>query len=586
MLKRLKTSTKITLLVLLLSSFTAVVGIYSIFGLMTVKEQTDRLSNLELAGTYSIGRIHIGLFSIAMIERDILLTVADEDLAAHAKRRKEEMDRFAKDLEKARGYFWSEQGQELYQKLLAATDAWKRVNTEVVRLAMDRWETKAIALSNTEARKKLQDVEQCLEALSQVNQANAARQIEIIEQTTSNIRRTAIIAMGVCVFMGLGMGIFFARTLKRQLGEEPRVLADIAQRIASGERNVPFRTGDNLSGVYKAMRLMSENLQAKILEAEEKNRHAEQEAARANEALTSAAKAHARSESAKREGVAQAANSVQRIAESLSQATQGLQENIDQSRRGAMDQADRTSETATAMDQMTATVLEVARNSSRASETAFSAKSKAQEGAGVVGQVIREIGDLQKQSLELQADMGTLGKEAQGIGNVLDVISDIADQTNLLALNAAIEAARAGEAGRGFAVVADEVRKLAEKTMVATKQVGEAIVGIQHGTRKSMENSSRAAAIINSVTSLAGRSGDSLSEIVSLIDLTSDQMRAIATASEQQSATSEEINKALDVVRHISDATTEAMEHCTTSVDTLLAQAQDLNALVRQLLAE
>jgi hypothetical protein len=126
------------------------------------------------------------------------------------------------------------------------------------------------------------------------------------------------------------------------------------------------------------------------------------------------------------------------------------------------------------MEEMTATVLEVAKNAGEAAETAGSARTKAQDGAQVVSRVVTSMSDVQTQSNQLKDDMAKLGKQAEGIGRFMTVITDIADQTNLLALNAAIEAARAGDAGRGFAVVADEVRKLAEKTMQASKEVGEA----------------------------------------------------------------------------------------------------------------
>lgn len=586
MFSPLRTGTKITALVLMLSSLTALVGIYSMFGLATVKEQTDRLTNLELAGTHFLGRLHIELFRLAMIEKDILTTVADEDLAQFDKRHKQAMEDFTNDLGQAKGYFWTEEGRAAFQKMAEDAGAWKRVNTEVVRLALSRWDTKATSLSNGEAKKKLEAVERGLETLSQINKGNAARQIEIIEATIGNINKTALVAISVCVCLGLAMGIYLARTLKTQLGEEPQVLAQVAQRIAKGDLEVAATSASKASGVYEAMLLMSASLKSKILEAQDKSREAAAEAERANIALAAAAEAHARSESAKREGVAQAANSVQQIASGLSSATEELLNRIDQSSQGAELQAARAAETASAMEQMTATVLDVARNASKASEIAHSAKARAQDGAHEVGQVIREIGELQKQSQELKSDMGVLGAKAQGIGTVLEVISDIADQTNLLALNAAIEAARAGEAGRGFAVVADEVRKLAEKTMTATKQVGEAITGIQGGTQKNMANAERAVGIIESVTTLAGRSGASLTEIVELVDLTSDQVRTIASASQQQSATSEQINRAIEEVSRISNATSEAMDFCSSSVDMLLAQAQSLNSLVETLLAE
>lgn len=163
------------------------------------------------------------------------------------------------------------------------------------------------------------------------------------------------------------------------------------------------------------------------------------------------------------------------------------------------------------------------------------------------------------------------------------VISDIADQTNLLALNAAIEAARAGDAGRGFAVVADEVRKLAEKTMVATKEVGDAIVGIQAGTRMNLEHVEKSVADIEVATQLAGQSGTSLQEIVGMVETATDQVRAIATASEEQSAASEEINRSIEDIHRISDETATAMEESSRAVSDLAEQINSLQQLIERM---
>jgi methyl-accepting chemotaxis protein len=200
--------------------------------------------------------------------------------------------------------------------------------------------------------------------------------------------------------------------------------------------------------------------------------------------------------------------------------------------------------------------------------------------------VVRGIGEERDQSHALKADMAYLGKQAEAIGQIMNVINDIADQPNLLALNAAIEAARAGDAGRGFAVVADEVRKLAEKTMTATKEVGEAIRGIQDGTRKNMENVDRSAATIEQATELASSSGQSLKQIVALVDNSSDQVRSIATASEQQSAASEEINRSVEQVATISAETAQAMGQANQAVSELARQAQVLQTLINDMKAQ
>jgi len=179
--------------------------------------------------------------------------------------------------------------------------------------------------------------------------------------------------------------------------------------------------------------------------------------------------------------------------------------------------------------------------------------------------------------------MAVLGKQAEGIGQIINVINDIADQTNLLALNAAIEAARAGDAGRGFAVVADEVRKLAEKTMAATKEVGEAISGIQHGARKNLENVEHSVVTIEQATVLANESGAALQEIVSLVEVSTDQVRSIAAASEEQSAASEEINRSIEDINRISGETASAMNQSAQAVGDLASQAQSLRALIEHM---
>ncbi len=271
------------------------------------------------------------------------------------------------------------------------------------------------------------------------------------------------------------------------------------------------------------------------------------------------------------------------VADQMAGASEELSAQIEQSSRGTDVQHQRVQETATAMEEMNATVLEVARNASGAAEGADTAKTRAENGQNVVDKVIQAITQVQEQSQAMKVNMEALDQQAEGIGNVMNVISDIADQTNLLALNAAIEAARAGEAGRGFAVVADEVRKLAEKTMVATKEVGTAISTIQQGTRGAAEDVDKAVHSVEAATDLAGESGEALREIVSLVDTASDQVRSIATASEEQSATSEEINHSVDEINRISTETAGAMEESARAVAELAQLAQELNQLIRDL---
>ncbi|EHJ48779.1 methyl-accepting chemotaxis sensory transducer with Cache sensor [Solidesulfovibrio carbinoliphilus subsp. oakridgensis] len=278
--------------------------------------------------------------------------------------------------------------------------------------------------------------------------------------------------------------------------------------------------------------------------------------------------------------IAQTAGTAEGIAARVSDNARSLARLIDQTSDGVSNQRQRTEETATAMEQMNATVLEVAQNAGLAAGSADEARDRAREGADMVRQVVAAIEEVRGLADTLRRDMGELGERTQGIGRVLEVISDIADQTNLLALNAAIEAARAGDAGRGFAVVADEVRKLAEKTMTATREVGTAIEAVQQGARRGNEETIRAAEAVTRSTALAEEAGQALLAIVGMVDGTADQIRAIATAAEEQSATATQISRATEEVSRVALEIRDGMDASVTAVRGLNEEAEELNELI------
>ena len=264
------------------------------------------------------------------------------------------------------------------------------------------------------------------------------------------------------------------------------------------------------------------------------------------------------------------------VAESLADAAEHMTAQISQSSQGMEEQRSRTTEVATAIEEMNATILEVARNAGDAATTANQANTMAATGADLVDKVIAVMEAVNTKATGLKSEMRDLGDQAQGIGQIMQVISDIADQTNLLALNAAIEAARAGEAGRGFAVVADEVRKLAEKTMTATKEVSNYIRSIQDSAGRNMAATDEASHVIEQADALAHDAGDALRQILNLVERTSDQVRGIAAAAEQQSATSEEINRSTDHINTIAESTAGAMALASSAVSDLAHLASDL----------
>ena len=389
-----------------------------------------------------------------------------------------------------------------------------------------------------------------------------------------------MVGVGVA-FLGIICLWIFAGSLTR-----PIVSAkEFAESVAAGDfsRQLMVNQQDEIGVLADSLRTMVTNLQAMIAEAHAKGEEAQKAMVEAQNATQEAHTARAQAERAKAEGMLHAAGQLEGVVEIVTSASQQLSGQIAQSSHGAEEQSGRVRETATAMEEMNATVLEVARNAQQAADASIQTKQKALEGSTIVNDAVKGIETVRDQSMAIKEDMNALGKQAEGIGQVMNVIADIADQTNLLALNAAIEAARAGDAGRGFAVVADEVRKLAEKTMSATQEVGQAIRDIQEGTRKNIANVDKAAVSIESATGLSVRSGEALQQIVTLVEQVNDQVQSIATASEQQSAASEEINRSVEQVSAISAETAQSMEQASSAVAELAQQSKVLQKLITEM---
>ncbi|WP_437438338.1 methyl-accepting chemotaxis protein, partial [Pseudomonas syringae] len=233
-----------------------------------------------------------------------------------------------------------------------------------------------------------------------------------------------------------------------------------------------------------------------------------------------------------RDGVTQIASA----AEQLSAVTE-------QTSAGVNSQKNETDQVATAMHEMSATVQEVARNAEQASHAAVNASKEAREGDGVVSKAVAQIEKLATEVTHSKSAMDDLKNESNKIGGVLDVIKAVAEQTNLLALNAAIEAARAGEAGRGFAVVADEVRSLAQRTQTSTEEIAALISGLHTRTAQVatiLDNSQALTANSVELTRNAGVSINNMTQAISTIETMNHQ---IAAAAEEQSAVAEEINR-------------------------------------------
>ncbi|MFP4084901.1 MAG: methyl-accepting chemotaxis protein [Desulfonatronovibrio sp.] len=404
---------------------------------------------------------------------------------------------------------------------------------------------------------------------------------EIIESAQ---KTTLASIMWVTLLIGALMllaGFFLARTLAGRIV----AATNFASRVADGnlDETLSIKSADETGVLAESLNKMVANLKKMIKESEAKTAEAVRESEKARLATREANEAREQAEMARTEGKTQAADQLEGIVGRIGSASEELSAQVEHSTKGAEDQKHRITETATAMEQMNATVLEVAKNASNAANGADKAKNEAGEGARIVDKSIKSIARVQEMSSSVKESLDSLGDRAKQIGSIMNVIDDIADQTNLLALNAAIEAARAGDAGRGFAVVADEVRKLAEKTMTATKEVGESIATIQQGARDNIQGMDKAVLAVEEATQLVNKSGEVLENIVNLAQEVATQVSSIATATEEQSSTSEQVNRSIDEINRIATDTADAMGQSARAINELAGQAGELQALIEKI---
>jgi len=401
---------------------------------------------------------------------------------------------------------------------------------------------------------------------------------ETVLTRLNQFKAFSLLILGI-IFVGISYLII--RSIMKPLSR----LVSYSKQVSQGDLDKkPEGTfGAEFGELSNAMQQMVGDLKVKMDEAEKKTQQAASEESRAKEAMQEAEEARQKAEKAKEEGMQEAADQLQDIVSRISASSEELSSQIEETSQGAEEQKNRSSEAATSIEQINSSILEIAKNANSAAESSENTESRAKEGVEVVDQTSQVMNQVHEQTGELEQNMNELQKQAEGIGEIMNVITDIADQTNLLALNAAIEAARAGESGKGFAVVADEVRKLAEKTMSATKDVEKYIDNIQKSTKTNVQSTSEVTQAIQKGDKLANDSKEVLQNILSHAQEAANQVRQIATASEQQSTAAEQINRSTSEVNRIATETADSMRQSSEAVSALARLSQDLHTVIEDM---
>lgn len=283
-----------------------------------------------------------------------------------------------------------------------------------------------------------------------------------------------------------------------------------------------------------------------------------------------------------RDSLNNALNDVTEAVQATASASNQISSATEEMAAGAQEQSAQTTEVAGAVEEMTKTIIENTRNAAFAAEASKSSASKAKEGGQVVDEAVKGMQRITEVVTESANAIYTLGQNSDKIGEIIQVIDDIADQTNLLALNAAIEAARAGEQGRGFAVVADEVRKLAERTTKATKEIAEMIKQIQKDTSQAVDSMKKGTDEVENGKTLVMKAGEVLKEIIVSSDKVTDVIIQVAAASEQQSQASEQISSNVEGISSVTQQSSAGIAEIARAAEDLNRLTINLQDLVQQ----
>ncbi|NMZ02216.1 methyl-accepting chemotaxis protein [Pseudomonas proteolytica] len=522
-------------------SFAVLAGLLvlvGLFGLGQMAKLRESAAIIETAWMPSIENIHDSAANVAAIRLEALRLLTTDESAVRERSKgliAKERAQLQERLDNHQALLSNDQERQLLDQLKTAAAGYMTIVDQLIQRVDQDEQMQALTLLTDKLTPQGVILGRSLDALIDFNQQGA----QDAAQSAAQVYQSAQWIVGVIIAVALIATLLLAWLLTRSITTPLAQALRAARTIAAGDLSQPIHVQgkDEPAQLLGALATMQEQLQATI------------------------------------RGISESAQQLASAAEEMSSV-------MEQSTRGLQAQNDEIEQAATAVTQMSAAVDEVAGNAVSSAEASQASDEDSKHGHYQISETISSIQNLVNEVLDASGKAEGLAVQAQDISKVLEVIRGIAGQTNLLALNAAIEAARAGEAGRGFAVVADEVRSLAQRTQDSTEEIEQMITGIQQGTQDTVGALTSSAEHASQTLQRANSAGSALEKITAAISQINQRNLVIASAAEQQASVAREVDRSLVNIRDLSTQTAAGATQTSAASQELSRLAVDLNGLV------
>lgn len=542
----MKLRTKLLLGFMGCSVILLMIGIAGYVGVVKIDGHVDEISGNRLPSIYNLEIINEAQTAVKAANSAMMIPGIPADQVQRQKESiKDAFDRVDKAWKVYDPLPQTKEEAVLWKQFVPEWEQWKK-DVQAFQAKSDEYRKtgskesyeKMLQFGMANLTKSFRAAEETLGKIIDLNDKVAKEETAAASKVGDFLRVFIIITIIAGLMAAVAIALFLTRNVTRQLGGDPAYVEEIASTVAAGDLAIDVKT-DNASSnsVLAAMKTMVDNLRTLV-------------------------------------------SQVTQASASIASASVQLSATSDQIATGSEEVASQVGTVATASEEMAATSTSIAENCLQAAENAKSASESAESGSDVVRETISGMERISASVNETAQTVGSLGSRSDQIGEIVGTIEDIADQTNLLALNAAIEAARAGEQGRGFAVVADEVRALAERTTKATKEIGQMIKAIQAETQGAVSAMENMVSEVEGGIMAAAKSGEALESILSKIHETTQQVNQIATAAEQQTATTLEITSNINQITDVVHESAKGAGETSGAASQLARSAEELQEIV------